>query len=30
MYSFLVDNRIEHKKVKDVNENVVATISHDE
>ena len=27
MYSFLVDNS-EHKKAKCVNENVVATISH--
>ena len=29
MYSFLVDNN-EHKKTKGVNENVVATISHNE
>ena len=29
MYSFFVDNS-EHKKAKDVNRNVVATISHNE
>ena len=29
IYSFLVDNN-EHKKVKGVNKNVVATISHNE
>ena len=29
MYSFLVDNS-EHRKAKDVNKNVVATISHNE
>ena len=29
MYSFLVDNN-EHKKVEDVNKNVVATIGHNE
>ena len=29
MYSFLVDNS-EHKKAKDVNRNVVATISNNE
>ena len=29
MYSFLVDND-EHKEAKDVNKNVVATISHNE
>ena len=29
MYSFLVDNN-EHKKAKDVNKHVVATISHNE
>ena len=29
MYSFLVENN-EHKKVKDVNKNVVAIISHNE
>ena len=29
MYSFLVENN-EHKKAKDVNENVVATIGHNE
>ena len=30
MYSFLVDDRSEHKKAKGVNRNVVATISHGE
>ena len=30
MYSFLVDDSSEHKKAKDVNKNVVATISHNE
>ena len=30
MYSFLVDDSIEHKKAKGVNENVVAKISHNE
>ena len=30
MYSFLVDDRSEHKKAKGVNRNVVATISHSE
>ena len=30
MYSFLVDDRSEHKKAKDANKNVVATISHNE
>ena len=29
MYSFLVDNN-EHKKAKDMNKSVVATISHNE
>ena len=29
-YSFLVDDSSEHKKAKDVNKNVVATISHNE
>ena len=28
MYSFLVENNSEHKKTKAVNQNVVATISH--
>ena len=28
MYSYLVDDNIEHKKAKGVNKNVVATISH--
>ena len=30
MYPFLVDNSIEHIKVKSVNKNVVATITHTE
>ena len=30
MYSYLGDNNSEHKKAKDVNKNVVATISHNE
>ena len=30
MYSYLVDDNSEHEKLKDVNRNVVATISHDE
>ena len=30
MYSFLVDNNSEHKKVKVVNKNVVATKSYNE
>ena len=30
MYSFLVDDTSEHKKAKDVNKNVVTTISHNE
>ena len=30
MYSLLVDDRSEHKKAKEVNKNVVATISHNE
>ena len=30
MHSFLVDDNSEHEKAKDVNRNVVATISHDE
>ena len=30
MYSYLVDSNIEHQKAKWVNENVVATISHNE
>ena len=30
MYSFLVDGDSEHKKAKDANKNVVATISHNE
>ena len=30
MYSILVDDSSEHKKAKDVNKNVVATISHNE
>ena len=30
MYSYLVDDNSEHKKAKDVNKNVVATISHNE
>ena len=28
MYSFLIDNNSEHKKAKDVNRNVAATICH--
>ena len=28
MYSYLVDNNRQHKKAKDVNRNVVATIRH--
>ena len=30
MYSYLVDDNIEHKKAKGVNKNVVVTISHNE
>ena len=30
MYSYLVDDNREHKKVKGVNKSVVATISHNE
>ena len=30
MYSFLVDYTSEHKKAKDVNKNVILTISHNE
>ena len=30
IYSFLVDDNSEHKKTKDVNKNIVATISHNE
>ena len=30
MFSFLVDDDSEHKKAKDANKNVVATISHNE
>ena len=30
MYSYLVDGNSEHKKAKDINKNVVATISHNE
>ena len=30
MYSFLVGNNTEHKKAKDVNRNVVATLSQNE
>ena len=30
MYSYLVNDNSEHKKAKDVNRNVVATISHNE
>ena len=30
MYSYLVNDNSEHKKVKGVNKNVVATISHNE
>ena len=30
MYSYLVDDNNEHKKAKDINKNVVATISHNE
>ena len=30
IYLFLVDNNSEHKKAKDVNRNVVATINHNE
>ena len=30
MYSYLVNDNSEHKKAKDVNKNVVATISHNE
>ena len=30
MYSFLVDDSSEHKKTKGMNENVVATISHNQ
>ena len=30
MYSFWVDENSEHKKVKGVNKNIVATISHNE
>ena len=28
IYSFLVDNKSEHKKAKSINRNVVATISY--
>ena len=30
MYSYLVDDNSEHKKVKGINKNVIATISHNE
>ena len=30
MYSFFTDDSSEHKKAKDVNKNVVATISHND
>ena len=30
MYSYLADDNSEHKKINDVNENVVATISYNE
>ena len=30
MYFFLVDDSIEHKKGKDMNKNIVATIHHNE
>ena len=30
MYSFSVEDSIEHRKAKGINKNVVATISHDE
>ena len=30
MYSYLADDNSEHKKIKDVNENAVATISYNE
>ena len=30
MYSFIVNDSSQHKKAKDVNRNVVATISHSE
>ena len=30
MYSYLVDDNSEHKKVKDVKRNIAATISHNE
>ena len=30
LYSFLVDDNSEHKKAKDMNRNVVATVSHNE
>ena len=30
MYLYLVDDNNEHKKAKDVNKNVVATINHNE
>ena len=30
MYLYLVDDNIEHKKAKNVNKNVVATMSHNE
>ena len=28
MYLFFIDNSSEHKRVKSVNENIIATISH--
>ena len=30
MYSFLIDNKSEHRKAKGVNRNVVAKITHNE
>ena len=30
IYSFLVDDSTEHKKAKEVNKNVIATIRHEE
>ena len=30
MYSYLVDDNSEHKKAKDVNKNVAATLGHNE
>ena len=30
MYSYLVDDNSDHKKVKGINKNVIATISHNE